>query len=230
MGVISVEQQDALYWLGRYTERVYTTITQYTDYFDQMIDVSDFKYKDFCRSLEIPDIYESREDFISRYGFDEKNPDSLISNLIRGFDNALVLREILGTRTFSYIQLAVYALRHAAVSDSPMIDLRKVSDNIVAFWGMVDDSVMSDRARDLIKTGRRIERVDLYGRMHRTPADMRLAIHRLTSYRLVRAGLGCVPERVRDLEVLAKKEPMEYSSIVYTVEHLFEEKNGDPDV
>lgn len=222
MGAISVEQQDSLYWLGRYTERVFTTITEYADYFDQMIDTGDEKYKDFCRSLDIPDIYTSREDFLHRYCFDESNPDSIISNLVRGFGNALILREILGTRTFSYIQLAVYKMRGAAVSASPLIDLQQVIDNIVAFWGMVDDSVMTDRARDLIKTGRRIERVDLYGRMQKPQAQMKLAIRRLTSYRLVRAGLGCSAEKVGRLEDLSQKKPMDYPAIVDTVEHLFD--------
>lgn len=222
MGAISVEQQDSLYWLGRYTERVYTTITQYSDYFDQMIDTGDAKYQDFCRSLEIPNIYTSREDFIHRYCFDETNPDSIISNLLRGFGNALILREILGTRTFSYIQLAVYTMRSAALSSSPLIDLQKVCDYIVAFWGMADDCIMNDRARDLIKTGRRVERVDLYGRMRRPENVMRLAIRRLTTYRLVRAGLGCKQERVRKLETIADFEPMDYDGIVYTVEHLFD--------
>lgn len=29
MGIISVAQQDELFWLGRYTERVYTTLRIY---------------------------------------------------------------------------------------------------------------------------------------------------------------------------------------------------------
>lgn len=221
MGAISLEQQDCLYWLGRYTERVFTTITHFSTYFDLMIDTDDTDYKDFCKSLEIPDIYTSREDFIQRYCYDESNPDSIISNLIRGFNNALVLREILGTRTFSYIQLAVYVMRDASRSGSPLIDFQRVIDNIAAFWGMVDDSVMTDRERDLIKTGRRVERVDLYGRMKAPEALMKLAIRRLTSYRLVRSGLGCLPQRVKALESLAGEKPMDYNAIVYNVEHLF---------
>lgn len=219
---ISIEQQDSLYWLGRYTERVYTTITQFSDYFDQMIDSDDIKYTDFCKSLEIPNIYKSKEDFIARYCYDESNPDSIISNLIRGFDNALILREILGTGTFSYMQLAVYTMRNASMSSSPLIDLQKVCDYIMAFWGMADDAVISDRARDLIKTGRRVERVDLFGRMKRPAFLMKLAIKRLTTYRLVRSGLGCVPERIKRLEAIASEDAMNYRDIVYTVEHLFE--------
>lgn len=222
MGAISLEQQDGLYWLGRYTERVYTTITHFSRYFDRMIDSDDANYQDFCRSLEIPDIYVSRDDFIRRYCYDESNPDSIISNLNRGFSNALVLREILGTRTFSYIQLAVYNIHNAAQSGSPLIDFQRVCDNIVAFWGMADDSIMTDRARDLIKTGRRVERVDLYGRMKAPEHLMKVALHRLTSYRLVRAGLGCSPERVKTLEDMAVQNPLDYGGIVYTVEHLFD--------
>lgn len=38
MGVISVEQTDRLFWLGRYTERVYTTISLFSARVDRMID------------------------------------------------------------------------------------------------------------------------------------------------------------------------------------------------
>ena len=36
MGVISVEQTDRLYWLGRYAERVYTTVRLYFLTFDRI--------------------------------------------------------------------------------------------------------------------------------------------------------------------------------------------------
>ena len=38
MGIISVEQTDRLYWLGRYTERVYTTMRLYFVTYDTLID------------------------------------------------------------------------------------------------------------------------------------------------------------------------------------------------
>ncbi|WP_243159453.1 alpha-E domain-containing protein [Clostridium sp. SM-530-WT-3G] len=34
MGIISIEQSDRLYWLGRYTERVYTTLRIFSKSFD----------------------------------------------------------------------------------------------------------------------------------------------------------------------------------------------------
>lgn len=63
--------------------------------------------------------------------------------------------------------------------------------------------------------------MDLYGRMKAPEALMKLAIRRLTSYRLVRSGLGCLPQRVKALESLAGEKPMDYNAIVYNVEHLF---------
>lgn len=47
MGIISVEQADHLYWLGRYTERVYTTLRVYFQSFDTMIDEKADSYQKF---------------------------------------------------------------------------------------------------------------------------------------------------------------------------------------
>ena len=38
MGIISLEKQDHLYWLGRYSERVYTTLKTFLLGYDQMLD------------------------------------------------------------------------------------------------------------------------------------------------------------------------------------------------
>ncbi len=105
MGVISVEQTDRLFWLGRYTERVYTTISLFSARVDRMIDGEPGGYVDFCRHLEIPDIYTSDEDFQEKYAFDTENPDSIISNLNRAYDNAIVLRESIGSEAYLHTAL-----------------------------------------------------------------------------------------------------------------------------
>ena len=75
MGIISLEQTDRLYWLGRYSERVYTTIRLFSQRYDIMIDEIEESYGEFCRSLEIPNIYTSSRDFCRRYCFDETDPN-----------------------------------------------------------------------------------------------------------------------------------------------------------
>lgn len=77
MGIISVEHTDRLYWLGRYSERVYTTIRMFAQCYDTMIDDIEEEYDRFCHNLDIPNIYQSGEDFIERYCFDESDPNSI---------------------------------------------------------------------------------------------------------------------------------------------------------
>ncbi len=221
MGIISVAQQDELFWLGRYTERVYTTLRIYARYSDSMIEQGDL-YILFCQSMEIQNIYTSPEDFLKSYGYNEDNPDSLISNLLRAYDNAVILREVIGSDSLSYIQMAVYAIRRAAVSKSPILELQKVCDNILAFWGISDDRISLPQARDLIKTGRRLERLDLYARMHYNRSELQEAVRRLTSYRLVRSGLHFSEKRVTALEDDMRKDPIDYQDMVTQVENIFD--------
>ena len=165
MGIISVEQVDHLYWLGRYTERVYTTLKIYSESFDRMIDESEDSYQKYCDSLDIPNIYESKEDFLKRYPFDISVPDSIISNLNRAYDNAIVLRETIGSEALSYIQLSIYAMNNASVSDAPLIDLQQIMDELHLSCGIVDDQIETDKIINIIKGGNRNERIDLYERL-----------------------------------------------------------------
>ena len=219
MGIISLGQKDSILWLGRYTERVYTTIKFFAPYYDRMIDSPEDMHQDFCAKLEIPDIYEGREDFLRRYCYDSSNPDSIASNLLRAYDNAIVLREMLGTETLCYVQLAYYEMQRAAVSDAPMMELQKVMDNIVAFWGSADDSIDDVQVRDILVTGRRIERVDLYARLRVGREEIRRFVMRLTT-RLKRSGLPYQPERLEQMLMDASLPEPDYDSIIRAVESL----------
>ena len=113
MGIITVEKANQLFWLGRYVERVYTTIREFFIGYDRMLDETDDSYKEFCDRINIPDDYRDKDHFLKDYPFNEKNPDSIISNLNRAYDNAIVNREEIGTETLSYVQLAIYDLKKA---------------------------------------------------------------------------------------------------------------------
>ena len=66
-----------------------------------------------------------------------RNPDSLISNLNRAYDNAVVLRESIGSEALSYIQMSVYDMENVAKSEVPLLEVKQVLDNIHAFWGII---------------------------------------------------------------------------------------------
>ena len=221
MGIISIEHTDRLYWLGRYSERVYTTLRYFADQYDSMLDLKDEEYKEYCIRQDIPDIYDSAEDFSARYCFDEEDPNSIFSNLTRAYDNAVVMREEIGSLTLSYIQMAVYAMNKAKQSEAPLYELLRVLDNIVAFWGIVDDSIDDDHVRSMIKLGKRVERLDLYARMHMKKEELIREVAKLNR-RIDRTGLAYSRMRLAHINYLVEEEETDYPELVREIEGLMQ--------
>lgn len=219
MGIISVEQEDRLMWLGRYSERVYTTLRLFCTTYDHLIDDEKQLYQEFCRMIDIPDVYGSKEIFREKYPFDEENPNSIFSNLDRAYDNAIVLREEIGSEALSYIQLAIYDMNKAKISRAPMIELQRVIDNILAFWGIADDMIDSEQVRNIIKTGKRIERVDLYARLGIDRKELIREIHRLAP-RIARSGIAYDVDKMNTLKKLVEATEIDYYKIVEVIESI----------
>ena len=198
MGVKSIENTDRLYWLGRYTERVYTGLKKAKPIYDAAVDGHEGNYADYCRCLGIPGSYTDTADFCKRYFFDRTNPNSLASSLIYAYDNAVVLRDTLTTDTLSYIQLAVNAMEKAAQGDSPAVALQWVLDDILSFRGACEETIFEEETRSMIKLGTSVERVDLYLRLNEEPERTRKEFERLFN-RLYKTQL--TPEKSR-LELL----------------------------
>lgn len=219
MGIISVEKVDHLYWLGRYTERVYTTLKIFAKSFDRMIDSSEEVYPDYCEALDIPNIYASKEDFLNRYPFDASIPDSIISNLNRAYDNAIVLRETIGSDALSYIQLSVYAMNNASKSESPLIELQQIMDYLLSFWGIIDDQIDSEQIRNIIKAGKRIERIDLYARLELDKSSLEREIHRMIP-RVLRSGIKYNESALSNISTLINDNALDYEGIISNVETI----------
>lgn len=219
MGIISLDQVDHLYWLGRYTERVYTILKIYAKSFDLMIEEDEGIYHKFCGYLDIPDIYQSKDDFIRRYAFDESIPDSIISNLNRAYDNAIVLRETIGSDALSYVQLSIYAMNNAAKSNSPLIELQQVTDDLLSFWGIVDDQIDSDQIRNILKAGKRIERIDLYARLELEKKRLEREVRRMIP-RVLRSGMKYNEQSLSAVSSLILEESLDYEGLITNVESI----------
>lgn len=172
MGIISLEKSDHLYWLGRYTERVYTTLRNFYDIYDKMIESPEGVYVPYCERLNIPNIYTSNRHFVKSYLFDGQNPDSLYSNMQRAYDNAIVLRDELSSNVLSYVQLALDTMYNSRQTAAPLLELQQTIDYILAFWGCVDDYVEEEECRNILKCGKYIERLDLYIRLDYNMKDI----------------------------------------------------------
>lgn len=183
IATISAEQADRLYWLGRYVERVFSTLILFNRSLDRMLDQNADDYADFCERLSIPsNIYKDSDDFQTRYLFDPLNPDSIYSNLSRAYDNAIVLRNFISSETLAYIQMALNLLEKGAVAESAFLETLRVTDWLLAFWGSVDDRVADVERRDLLKTGKYAERLDLMIRLDFKDREIEEVLPRMLSH------------------------------------------------
>jgi uncharacterized alpha-E superfamily protein len=194
MGNISISKASNLYWLGRYAERVYRTIYYIRIFHDRMIDENKNAYLEFCGRLGLECPYQSREEFRDNYIFDNQTANSLFASMIRTLDLATTLRDVIGTETVSYVQMASNHLIECK-SNQSVSDLYKVMDNFMAFWGSVDDFIIETSVRDMIKIGKYIERIDFFRRFDEDDYVIDDSINRLSSYS-DKIGIGQLPDEL----------------------------------
>lgn len=221
MGIISIMNTDRLFWLGRYSERVYTTLKLFERSFDTLIEQYGGDHREFCRSLEIPDIYSDKDDFIGKYAFSPDDPNSIMSNLRRAYDNAIELRDEIGSECLSFIQMAIYEMETAKHSDAPVLFFQKITDYLLAFWGCVDDQIDDENTRNIIKIGKRVERLDLYARLGRPREALQREVHRLSG-RIARTDLIYRKDHLAALNALVDQPVPDYRAIVSTVDSMVE--------
>lgn len=199
MSTLSTKQTDHLFWLGRYLERVKTTLEFSVKLYDMVLDQeSTFSIPELCERLSIPCIYDDPRSFVTTYLFDKDDPNSVAANLERAFDNAVVMRDVLHSDTLCYIQLAENALTRGAKSVSPMLELQETADYIYAFWGAVEDFVTDVRTRYVMRTGRSVERIDLMLRLRTSDERVKAEGSRLVN-RLYKSGMSYEPEAFQRL-------------------------------
>lgn len=164
---VSTDQADRLFWLGRYVERVYSTLKLFNKSIDRMIE-TDSSYLEFCHQLSIPsECYRNALDFEKKYLFDQTNPDSIYSNLSRAYDNAIVLRNFISTESLGYIQMALNRLQRGNRDASAFLETQYISDWLLGFWGSIEETIKDPSKRDLIKVGKYVERIDLALRLEK---------------------------------------------------------------
>jgi len=163
MGIISVEHSSNLYWLGRYAERVYTTLDTFFDYHDATLDRDKNSYQEFLERLEVEDKYGNYESFID--GFLYEDDDFTVNSAFhKAYDNALVTRNVIGSESLAYLELAANTFRSGRGSKNLRLALMPVMDYLLAYWGNIDDHLATSEAGIIIRCGKIVERMDLYFR------------------------------------------------------------------
>lgn len=186
---LTLKQVDSIYWLGRYTERVLTTLKVFMDVYDSQLD-SNFDYAKYCSDLDIYNGFSSLADFCQRYAFDRNYASSIISSMNRSYDNAIMLRETIGSDSLSYIELALRRMEDAQFSQTPALIFQKVIDNIMAFKGQVFDSIADHNVRHILLAGLTLERLDMYLRLNMNEDKVAFECRRL-SHSIERTDINC---------------------------------------
>ena len=165
MGPITLTSADQLYWLGRYTERVYTTLRRFFFTYDQSVDHGIEDFRDFCTELDVPfDPAMSSDELIHEILYERERPFSVCASMNAAFGNAMMLRSELGTETTAYVELALIRLKESKKPDTRLMLQRSVRDDLLAFWGALEDGTANPEVKALIFLGKYVERIDLYVR------------------------------------------------------------------
>ena len=221
MDSMPLSKASRLFWLGRYYERVATTLTYLWDWYDKMIDGVPPDCKNFCRALEISCPYLSTEEFLQDYVFDGTNPESLRTAADNMLGNGMMLRETIGSRTLSYLELAVTAMESGVGSLSPTLPLQRTIDYMMAFRGCYDDCIADIEVRNIIKCGAGVERLSLYLRLGWRLESVGAEIGKLMK-RMERTSLRAEPGAERILTAhLTGVAPDERASVLKAAENLF---------
>lgn len=160
---ISANKANRLYWLGRYTERVYISLHLLRRYYDKMIDGQAKEYEEYYQKLDTNNPYPDMESFRLGYMYDAHNPCSILAGLEAANDNAIVLREEIMSETLSYVQMSLCHIKKAAAAgDANITDLQCITDYLLAFWGSIDERVFDERIRNFLRIGKLVENLDMH--------------------------------------------------------------------
>ena len=115
--------------------------------------------------------------------------------------------------------MTLYDLKKAEGSEAPLIAFQALVDHILAFWGIVDDVIEAEQVRSILKTGKRVERIDMYARMKYDSKEVAHEIRRLAG-RIPKTGLVYDQGAIERLMELGRQDPMDYGAILEQVDEI----------
>lgn len=182
---VTASKAEYLFWLGRYTERVFTTLNAFFPFYDRVMDTDVDAFRPFAAALDLPEDFEDFDTFVHNFLYDKENRDSVWSAIRSAFYNAVALRPELGSRLLQYIELALSSISDAAHHSNAaedVFDQRDVTDDMLAFWGGIENSTMEPTMKSFIFLGKYLERIDLYTRFQFTDEVLNPTMRKLKFY------------------------------------------------
>lgn len=185
LALVTASKAENLYWLGRYTERVFTTLNVFYPFYDHVMDSDVEAFRPFAHALDVPDDFTDFDGFIWSLLYDAQEPNSVRSAADAAFYNAVILRPELSSRLLQHIELALSNLDDAAQrfgKGGSVLSQRNVTDDLLAFWGGIENSAADPAFKALVFLGKYLERLDLYSRFTLPSELMEAALGKLNGY------------------------------------------------
>ncbi len=182
MGIVTLSKVDSLWWLGRYTERVFTTLKTFFPFYDTCLDHEPERFRVFSDALDLDADMSDFESFLWDFLYSKSNPNSVCASMNAAFDNAVMLRPEIGTDTLAYIELALNNLRASKTAVERIDAQRTVGDYLLTFWGAIEDGDSAPEVKAFIMAGKYLERLDLYSRFRRDEGAFESPVIRLDFY------------------------------------------------
>ncbi len=163
---ISSEHSSRIYWLGRYTERAFTTLKSLERLYDKVIDRDSEHYRKYLDCFGLCDTYGDYKTFFRSFIFDKNNSCSLSYSLERAYDNGIVLREEISTDSLAYLQLAKDKLKSAENTPQGLVvAMMPLEDILYGFYGCFTDHVYNEEISNIFLCAKYVERLELYIRL-----------------------------------------------------------------
>ncbi len=180
---ISTEHSSRIYWLGRYTERAFTTLKSLERLYDKVIDRDPEHYKKYLDCFGLSDTYGDYKSFFHSFIFDKSNSCSAAYSLGRAYDNGIVLREEISTDSLAYLQLAKDKLKSAENAPQGLVvAMMPLEDILYGFYGCFIDRVYNEEIRDIFLCAKSVERLELYIRLKYRSEKIRSEFERLCGF------------------------------------------------
>ncbi len=170
---------DSLFWLGRYTERAENYARFIEVNFNLSLDLPPGISEQWQPLLKATGDYEkfltlyksvNRENAIKFLGFDEKNPNSIISSVTKSRENARIVRENISKETWEVLNdLYHYILslvkKKVWKKEDPQIYFKEIKQKIQLLNGIGHDTVPKTQGWYFTRLGQFMERADKTSRI-----------------------------------------------------------------
>lgn len=180
-----------------------------------MMDAGPDAFRPLAHALDLPENFDNLDEMVHNLLYNEQDPGSVISAVRAAFNNATILRPELGTRLMQYLELAMAHIEDAArhnenTSDrySDLFDYRDISDDLLAFWGGIENSPADPAFKALLFLSKYVERIDLYTRFALSEDYLDAPLRKLATY-TTSLATASLPESIAEgMRQLASELPL----------------------